>query len=420
MHGGTAKERAKSFYRDLIDTFTYGYPALRENQVKLVKVLHAFEDKVPLVEVLLEKDLLCGVLLKKSSSELQPSIVRTLEELLRENNLLITRSKTTYASSIPDLADRSKGHAVIIGDHGGYFSHMIPAITAAFGDKLIGMTEHTLNGEEKIHHHKDIAQFHLPYLSTARIDLKERSDRDIAASIMHEIIRASEWLGKPIFSKNGAPIILLAGYGMMGFHAAQTLKQIGCPAELVITDISYKKRAFAVQDGFAIAHNLESVLPHADIVMLATNVIKGEPPALTPYHFSLLKEGACITSMTSMDDEAAQDEMIAQGFITPKGKEGLHGIYKGPTGKDFMLFLNGRPANAEMPDGGTGAAIYMVQAAGLAGDFLLADHVLKKKTSPLPAQLPDDIAEEISRLWLRHFADIRYQDINAYSTQTLL
>ena len=392
----------KAFYRAVLDVFGARYPHLFESDARLFKVLHAFEDKIPLVDALLERDLLAGVVLKKSSSETQTDVAYYLEERLREHDLLMDRSETTYGQSIPSLSRRAGEHPLIIGDHGGYYAHILPSLVQAFGPRALGITEHTLNGEERVLHQFQGASLPFGYFSTAKLDLKERSDREIAQAIAREIVRYGQDLGKDLLSRTTPPVILLDGYGQMGMFAAQELKSLGFNGELIVTDISLKKCAFAVQDGHVISHVLEDILPRADIVILATNIIRGKPAALMPAHFSLLKKGAAITSFTSLDDEADQNNLIRDGHIRLTGFEGPHGVYKGPTDEPFYLMQNGRPANVGLPDGGAGNSICLVEAAGLAGAFVVAQQAAEKSRLHPPA-LSDEDADILAGLWLQHF-----------------
>lgn len=389
-------QRAASFYEDVITVFGARYPRLLENRIGMIKVLHAFDDKLPLVDILLKRDLLSGVVLKKSSSEAQGGVVQFLESRLAEHDILMARSDTLYANAVPSLSPRMQGRGFIIGDHGGYYAHALPSLTSVFGAQLAGITEHTLNGEERV-----LRQFGntvpVNYFSTARVDLKSRSDRDIAYAIANEIMSTADRLGQSLSNENAT--VLLVGYGTMGCFAAQKLKQIGCKAELVVTDISDKKLAFAVQDDHLIARDMDEVLTRANMVVLATDVIKGKTPVLGPRHFAMLKDGACIASMTSLDDEAGQDNLAERGIINRIGAEGPDGVYRGPAGKTFFLMRDGRPANVGLMNGGAGDSIYMVEAAGLAGAFVVAQN----GSAQAPRTLSDEDGDIIAGLWLKHF-----------------
>ena len=173
---------------------------------------------------------------------------------------------------------------------------------------------------------------------------------------------------------------MLIGYGFMGMSAARHLKALGCQAQLIVTDVNAKKTAFAVQDGYEVVVDMESMLPFCDVIVLATNTIIGTKPVFEPRHFGLLKDGVCITSMTSFDDEARQVDRMNDGTIKPIGHEGCARVYQGPTGKRFTLLLDGRPTNVGLVDGGADESIHMVEAAGVAGAFVIADQ--KKPLCP--------------------------------------
>ncbi|MBN8521283.1 MAG: hypothetical protein J0L77_05220 [Alphaproteobacteria bacterium] len=397
--------KARLFYKDLLKALADKYPRLIEDNIGMFKVIHVFDDKIPLVDVLLEQNLLVGMVLKKSSSEMQGDTAQALESRLTAHDLLLKRSQVLYADNAPAISARAKGRKFIIGDHGGYFAHTLTSLTRAFGEQLVGITEHTLNGEERVLHQFRDMNLPISYFSTARIDLKERSDRDIANNIVLEIVRTAENLGKSLFSSTQSNTILLVGYGTMGLHAARMLKDMGCQAELVISDNSLKKVVFAVQDGYEAVSDIESVLPRADIIILATNTIKGKKPVLSAAHFAMMKKSVCISSMTSLEDEVNHEHLIRENIITLTGFEDSTGVYRGPTGKRFFLTQNGRPANVGLSDGGAGNSIYLVEAAGLAGAFAVAQSGQGRRPTEtnIADTLSDEDAEIISRIWLRHF-----------------
>lgn len=398
---GTHYSMVKGFYGAVLDDLTDRYPAFVDKKVGMVKILHAFQDKLPMIEALTDRNMLAGVILKKSSSEIQQDTAQEIEKRLREQDLLMTRSDTIYANAVPRLSARVKDKPIIIGDHGGYYSHAISKLKQDFGSQLLGITEHTLNGERRLAPAFAASKFNIPYLSTARLDLKERSDRTIAYSIADEIVKTMDGLGRSLLSANQDLTILMIGYGVMGLHTAEKLRSLGCQSEFFVIDIQAKKLAFAVQDGHQITRDLENVLPQADIVILATDVIKGAKPVLEAHHFDMLKEGACITSMTSMDDEVDRDGLEIQGVLSRVGFEGREAVYSGPNGNRFYLMQDGRPANVGLKDGGVGDDIYMVEAAGLAGAFVVAGMASKSKRRSL--FLPDQDAQIISDRWLQYF-----------------
>lgn len=392
------KNNIKSFYRDLIDALSLEYPRLLEDNIGLYKVFHTFEDKLPLLEVLIEKNLLVGATLKRSSSETQTDIATKMHTMLCENEIIVGQARATYSNAFLELPEIAKNREFIIGDHGGYYAPIIQHIIHNYGEKFLGMTEHTLNGEERLFQYAAQNSEHVPYLSTARVDLKSRSDKEIALAISDEIIGKINASGhKDLMSPHSKEIILLIGYGTMGMNAAHRLKDMGVNAEIIVVDSSFKKMAFATQDGFqCVTRSFEELLPFADLIIMATNVIKGEPPVLKPKHFALLKEDVCLTSMTSMDDEIRQDQLIHAGIIRPRAIDSCYGMYKGPNGNKFSLFLDGKPANVDLSDGGASESICMVEAAGIAGAFKIAE-------DGYDARLEELDKEIISSLWLKHF-----------------
>ena len=396
--------RAKAFFGEAIDIFADRYPKLSEINGKMFKVLHAFEDKLPLIDVLLERELLAGVLLKKSSSQIQTEIVGQIEQRMREQGLPCMTANTTYASRQLFNSITPPANPIIFSDHGGYFSPLASSLKTAFGSEIIGVTEHTLNGEERLVK-KFSQQIGAPYLSTARLDLKDRSDREIARAIAWEIVATCDHLDRALLSQNSNLRVLIVGYGTMGSHATQELQKLGCTAELIVVDIQDKKLAFAAQDQCQVSRSLESVIPTADVIILATNVINGEKPVLNPKLLSLAKSNVLITSMTSMDDEIRMNELTAQNIIKKTGSEQTNSVYSGPSGKPIFFMHDGKPANVGLKNGGARESVYLVEAAGLAGGFNISQNGQKFEPNK-SHELPDEDGQILAGLWVDHFAEL--------------
>lgn len=388
------------FYQALLRRLETAYPELQEQGAGMLKVLHAFSDKPPLIRALLEKDLLAGVVLKKSSHEKQSAIAIEISALLKNRDLQVDRSLTTYGSAIPMISEKFGKRPIILGDHGGYFSKSLPEIYEQFDGQLIGVTEHTLNGDVR---HLRNSYYDIPYLSTAKADLKERSDSEIAAAIAQEIISHAHSVGKDLLSPNCQEKILLIGYGVMGLHAAKKLIASGSEAEIIVSDINDERNAFALQDGFSIIQDIKNFIPHADIIVLATNVIRGLSPVLNSHDFSLMKSEVLLTSMTSMDDEVDFTSLLQSGVLQKVSDVEQTGIYSGPNGQYLQFMLDGKPANTALADGGSSVNICMVEAAGLAGGFYLA-HCHAHGIRP-SATLPYEAVEIISQEWITAFTE---------------
>ena len=112
------RKKLKLFYHDVLDKLAERYPRFLEENMGIYKVLHTFEDKIPLVEALLEKEILLGVSFKKSSSLSQLSIATKIESLHAERGLRVQKPDSTY-SEIPFHIDSiARNRKFILGDHG--------------------------------------------------------------------------------------------------------------------------------------------------------------------------------------------------------------------------------------------------------------------------------------------------------------
>ena len=389
---------ATNYYEDVLNLLSNQFPRFLEERTKLLFVAHAFEDKLPLLDVLLKKRMLSAIVLKRSSSQAQPSIARTLSDMAREHDIPCIQSTGNDGKTLPTLYSPEKK---VVINHGSY---EIPTDDYCVQNNVVGMTEHTLNVEKRF---RAVNQNNIiAFKSAAKIDSKQRSDREISFSIAKEIMSNNEQIGKSITSSNTDNVLLLIGYGVMGHFIAQELKRLNCTSDIIIDDISDKKKVFAIQDGFTVSKNINDILPVADSIILSTDVIKGEAPVFTPKQLALLKEGVSLFSVTSADDELQQGQLIKSGIIRKETMEGKHGIYTGPTGKRFFLMADGKPANAYMADGGVKEAMMLVEAAVLAGAFELAQNPRN-----CSATLSNEAEELVAQPWLKHYS----QALSQYS-----
>lgn len=386
------------FYDELLRHLITRYPILRDRGTRLFKVLHAFDDKVPLIQSLIQHDLLAGVVLKNSSSQCQSLVVSDIQAMMRGAEIPLNHAVSTYNRGDLETYNYKEDTPIIIGDHGGYFASNITTLSKRMGRQLMGMTEHTLNGEMRLFQQALLGARKLPYISTARLDLKDRSDREIAHAIADEMSSlAYNSGGHDLYNANTNATILLIGYGNMGMYTAQKLKEQNLQARLWVHDIQSKKLAFAMQDGFLnVCYDFEDVLDQADIIVLATNTIRGDVPVLSPHHFGIMKKDVCITSMTSLDDEINMPHLLRNGVLERIGNEGEAGVYRTAQSGRVKLLLDGKPTNVRLKNGGAQAGICMVEAAGLVGAFKIAEHGFS-------AGLSDEDSELICSLWLKYF-----------------
>ena len=173
--------------------------------------------------------------------------------MAKEHGIECVQSTGSDAKTLPIVNTTERK---IITNHGAY---ELPTEEYCVQHNVIGMTEHTLNGERRFEGNRKNSN--IAFKSAAQIDLKKRSDRDISYSIAKEIIQNNKQIGKSITSHNSNEVILLIGYGTMGHFIAQELQRLHCTAEIIIDDIRDKQKVFALQDGFTISKNLDDILP---------------------------------------------------------------------------------------------------------------------------------------------------------------
>src|SRR5688572_9901667 len=140
-------EEAEELFHANIDYFSGKYPRLREVGGKLILVIHAFEDKLPMVKALLKHGMLAVIVLKKSSSEMQPEIAAEITRLAAEYGVPALRSATVYNEDFNWLNWIDPKSHILVADHGCYLSHdNVKKIADHLEGRFLGGTEHTING----------------------------------------------------------------------------------------------------------------------------------------------------------------------------------------------------------------------------------------------------------------------------------
>jgi len=358
--------KAENFFDEVIRVFGQKYPDFREKHVSLIKVLHAFSDKLPLIHVLTKKNLLSGLILKRSSSHMQPHIVEAIHSSLPDKNIILPPD--FEIAQIQEIVDRQP---IVIGDHGGYFSSTIASLSSGT-QKPLGVTEHTVNGHVRMERTLRDNDLNIAFLSSARSRFKAKSDNSIAQNIIDLVLKKhSEKKPKNIF---------LIGYGKMGQAAGRYLKSLGYDAN--VFDNNPKKNILARQDGMNVLTNKSQGLKNAQIVLLATNTIAGQTPVLSSDDFQKMPDGCFLTSMTSIHDEVDLHDLEA-------------------CGQHIKLLYNGCSLNSVLENGGTDETIYLIEALGIVNAFVIATGNVHKAQNAQEASNAD--MELLEGIWKQHF-----------------
>lgn len=337
-------DAAEAFYGEVIETFERQYLSLNNNGFSLIKVLHAFSDKVPLVRALTSKGLLAGLTLKRSSLTFQPNIVAQIYGEIRNTDIVISPTSDFYR--VQQIAQQP----VVIGDHGGYFASTIPELLKSDSARLLGITEHTVNGQNRIEESMIASGLKIPFLSSARSEIKNHSDTKIALNIVQEIV------SRPDVSINKK--VCIVGYGTMGRAAALELTQKGF--DVHVFDTNSDRNLIAKSDNVPVSKDLQSALLSSDIIILATDTIKGHKPVLGVEEYSIIKDGAVLTSMTSIDDEIDMAQFEEYG-------------------QHINLLYQGCAPNNVFENGGADDSIHFIEAIGIASAFEISSGRIKPR-----------------------------------------
>ncbi len=266
---------------------------------------------------------------------------------LDKNNLKENSTQAeSFFSSLFEKEDWQDHHFIIL-DHGGYFAPRIDDVLKKHRNKIIGVVEHTWNGE--VRYQEQLKQHHLypfPIMSVAHSTLKGLESRAVANSIVNALngkIFTGEGISQTIDTLQR---ILIIGYGHIGKAVAMVLKNIlGNKGKdvICICDTSDNSIIEAKREFSKVTKEKRKYLKDADLIITATSTL-----ALTKKNFSKLKSGAFIACATSSDDqfteEAIEDYLIQEG--PTKKVQSLCPKYKHKNSeKFFYLIANGDSVN---------------------------------------------------------------------------
>lgn len=388
-------ELAKYFFKEIVSRLSL--KPHDGSDVCYVAVVPTFKTEIPFVctlsnfgelELIQKNSTKQAAWLKQQWTDFQSNInIKS-----RKNDFKCIYYTTNY------LAHIAKTKKIIIMDHGGYFAESSSMMHRILADKLLGIVEFTDNGIFR--YKKYLAPEILPCIfSVAHSPLKACADYSSGETIALCIKSAiNDSLSIDIKRSMSVGVI---GYGNIGSAVAEKFKKMGV-AEIYVNDIDSSKIINASVKGFKPASML-TILQQCDIIVSASGTAK----ALEPQHYSHMKNGVFLATVTSPDDELGLENLIAENVITHIKKIGCINEYQSH-GKKIFLIANGEAPNVLIENGILSPTIYLAKAEYLVAGILLRDQAYNSKQGL--HTLPFTTQQVISSAWLEFYGGNGFAD----------
>ncbi|HSW88721.1 MAG TPA: NAD(P)-dependent oxidoreductase [Candidatus Saccharimonadales bacterium] len=324
----------------------------------------------------------CAVIPKPDS--IDPT---TLAIVSKTHNVLrYTRTQCSNAAlmqaTLEKLVKPEEQLAVL--DMGGYFSPIVNKLVI-HGKSIAVVVEDTENGEQRW---RKLTQLPCPVLSGARSELKEPEDLLIGQSVVFSeeaVLRT----GDMIFANKK---ILIFGFGKIGKSVAESLGRRAFPIQ--VWDIDPIREVFALAHGYLPILDIDQALAEADLIFCCTG-----NKSLTRESYPKLKKRACVSTVTSADDELDW-EGLHLDYEELKETEYISRFQSKTSDHFFYLFNRGRAINF-LHGASVGSYIALIQAELLKALQYGFEHhdVLLHEVQ----QLPREEKATIARKWLEVF-----------------
>jgi adenosylhomocysteinase len=273
-------------------------------------------------------------------------------------------------------------------DTGGYFSHVLREMHAAFGEKLLGIVEDTENGHQKyeslLSSSDGGASFPCPVMSVARSELKDPEDFLVGQAIVFSAEALLREQGTILTGKRA----VVFGFGKIGRSIAQNLHSKSVRVDVI--DTHPCRQVLALAQGYH-TDDRTRLLGDVDLVFCATG-----NRSLKSRDLASIRRDAYVFTATSADDEI-EDHLALTRNCTYRADGKIARIEVGDS--RFFLCNNGNSVNF-VHGGVVCSFIRLVQAELVFAVSQLADFPRKDRIS----QLNDDAKRFIAELWLHHFA----------------
>ncbi|MFH9071352.1 adenosylhomocysteinase [Streptomyces alboflavus] len=366
------KVRLDAFFRRI----TAQFPA--DGQVTALIITHLLQERPAFLQAM-SRTVAIGAVLPKPRSIDQP----TLDEV-QHSYAVHGLSRELFADetrALEFLEDTAAGTDVVLLDIGGYFAPSLRTLVDKFSGRVLGVVEDTENGHQR---YAALGDLPCPVISVARSPLKDCEDHLVGRSIVFSTDALVRTRGDILTSRAACVI----GFGKVGRAIAQTLR--AHDLRVTVYDSDPIKRVQARAQGFSTAGSCTEALRGADLVLCATGNL-----ALRQHHFSALRNGAYVASVTSSEDEL---ELSYLDDLYQRTKVAEQLTRYEVTGHYFYVLADGGAVNF-VHGAAVGSYIHLVQAEILAATAALS------RSGPVPGlqEMSPIHRQTIAEIWLDHF-----------------
>lgn len=372
-----ARGEGSAFFSQVIDLFHPSFPC------RLLVITHFLSDRplfleavsrVSSIEALLPIPYSTNPRVLAVLREAYPVFELSLDKMVGGSDLLALARQVVSNSSVP----------LGILEIGGYFASIGNRLRQEYNRQFLGAVEDTESGHRR---YASQGELLFPVVSIARSRLKLIEDRFIGCSVAFSLERLLRATGRILTMLT----VGILGYGRVGASVARSLAAREC--SVIVYDSVPGQRALALAEGFSSLER-QRLLERADVIVGATGV-----EAVSAKDFERLKDGVVLVSATSKRMEFDVDGLYRSASEIIAVAPDVERLRLG-SGKVLYLIASGQPVNF-LDDAVVGPAIYLTQAALLAGLKILTDN---PETHGI-LEIPEPDEDRLADIWLAHFAD---------------
>src|SRR3990167_3812286 len=339
---GQDDKKAPLFYQKMTRHFLLDSNKPDQFYVFIV-VAHMLHTLPFLLEAISTLGFIAAIIPKQSScvEGVVKSLHNLYSDLIKKNitKELLQRNDEDIKIHLKALFSSNTDRYIIL-DHGGYFASKMATLSQF--KNIIGIVEHTWNGEIKYQKPENDASLYTPSVfSIARTPLKAMEDSEVAKSIVlciSAVVYSGMRINQDISRLQNIGIV---GFGHLGKSIALLLKRMHPNSRFIIVDNSSKAQSEARSCGFSfVSNDIHDLARNTDLIIIATST-----KAFTKTVFNDLKNDACIVCVTSSDDLITEDAKADYDQSEDENKFVTKYIFKKNPEKIVYLAANGGSVN---------------------------------------------------------------------------
>jgi len=377
-----------SFYADLIKQLK---PA--EKEAVAIVVAHMVPNALSFLPALNQYIKVVKVLPKPKSVDREE--YKILNQQFSFQNL--SREWAASSDQVLEFLDQNglSGKRIVLVDIGGYFSNSINDISSQYSGEIVGVLEGTENGVQKYEKSNTLSKAMTPppIITVARSPLKLPEDYLVASGVVFSIEAVLRQEASEIIETRRACVI---GYGRVGSSIAHILRARGIATDVFDTDPV--KLAEAAARGFVAHTSVESAIDQKTLIVCATG-----NHSMSLNEFLKLKNGCCVASVTSSDDEFDLSN-VDEHYKSTDLSVNLTKLENMEKKASFLLLANGNAANF-VHGAVIGPAMQLIEGEKIAAVKSLIDgeFVRLKSASDGLYELSEKERKLVASTWNKHF-----------------